>query len=405
MSAIAKPSRILWLQVWSLATVQGAIALTWVIYNLYLPKLLAQMGFPIALTVTLLVIENLLSAVTEPVMGTLSDQKQQWVGSRLPFIAAGVVASSALFIAVPAVVVFGVGQILLPILAVAWALAMTLFRSPALSLLGRYAFGSGLPKAASILTLVGALAGALAPLANEMILQWGAIAAFSIGSVVLLIAAATLRQTDSQLADSQLADSQLSESTDRLQPLSSVQLSWVQLAWVFAAGMFVSIGFRLMMQVLPAVLKTQPDANVSLIMGLVFVSVAITAIPAGSLAVRLGNAKAMQLGLGVMAGALLLVLGARQPAVSGLLAIVLGAAFSLVSNGTIPFALAQVPPAKAGLGTGMYFSGGAIGASAFFSLFSQIAPSVGAVVGAAAFGLAAVSVALGDRLRASRSVL
>jgi hypothetical protein len=42
------------------------------------------------------------------------------------------------------------------------------------------------------------------------------------------------------------------------------------------------------------------------------------------------------------------------------IAIALGATFSLVSNGTIPFALSIVPQDKAGLGTGIYFSGGAV---------------------------------------------
>jgi MFS family permease len=381
MSA-AKPS-VLWLQVWGLATVQGAIALSWVIYNLYLPKLLGQFGFPATLTVTLLLIENLLSAVMEPLMGSLSDQKQQWVGSRLPFISAGVLAGAGLLIAIPATTVWGndVARLLLPVVAVAWALAMTLFRSPALSLLGRYAFGTGLPKAASILTLVGALAGALAPLASGVILKFGTIATFTLGSVILLAAAAALRSVDAQV-----------ESMPP--PVSQQPLSWARLGWVFGTGVFVAIGFRLMMQTLPAILKTQPGANVELTLGMIFLTIAVTAIPAGSLAARLGNAKAMQLGLGTMAICLLLVLGAKEPVIAGLLAIALGAAFSLVSNGTIPFALSHVPMEKAGLGTGMYFSGGAIGGSAFFSLFGNISPVMGAIVGAGAFVLAGGCVGL-----------
>ncbi len=371
MNAIAKPS-VLWLQVWGLATVQGAIALSWVIYNFYLPRLLGQFGFPVTLAATLLLIENLLSAVMEPLMGSLSDQKQQWVGSRLPFISAGMLAGAGLLIAIPATTVWGngVARLLLPWVAVAWALAMTLFRSPALSLLGRYAFGTGLSKAASILTLVGALAGALAPFANTIILRLGTIATFTLGSIVLLAAAAALRAVDSRVDSSPLPENP--------QPLSIVRL-----IWVFGTGIGVAIGFRLMMQVLPALLKTQPGANVELTLGMIFLTIAITAIPAGSLAVRLGNRQAMMLGLGAMAVSLLLLL--VMPMLAGVLAIVLGASFSLVSNGTIPFALSHVPPQKAGLGTGMYFSGGAIGVSAFFSLFSTISPQVGALVGAGAF--------------------
>lgn len=380
MSAIAKPQlSILWLQVWGLAGVQGAIALAWVIYNLYLPKLLGQFGFPAHFIVILLLTENLLGAVMEPLMGNFSDQQQQWVGSRLPFISAGVIWGAGLLIAIPTVAIWGSNRLLLPVVAVIWALAMTLFRSPALSLLGRYAFGTGLPRAASILTLVGALAGALAPLASEVILQMGAIATFVLGSVILLAAAAALRFVDAKVPPD-------------LQPVNDQRLSWVRLGWVFATGMFVAIGFRLMMQTLPALLKSQPGANGQLTLGMIFLTIAITAIPAGSLAVRLGNAKAMLLGLGTMAVCLVLVPG--LPTMTGLLAIALGAAFSLISNGTIPFALAHVPPAKAGLGTGMYFSGGAIGVSVFFSLFADLSPIVGAIAGAGAFLLAGLCVHL-----------
>jgi MFS family permease len=380
MNAIAKPQpSVLWLQVWGLAAVQGAIVLTWVIYNLYLPRLLGEFGFPAQLTIALLLIENLLGAVMEPIMGTLSDRQQQWISSRLPFISAGVIGAASLFIAIPAVTAWDGRSWLFPTIAVIWALAMTIFRSPALSLLGRYAFGSGLPKAASILTLVGALAGALAPLASGVIVQLGPTKTFALGSIVLLLAAAALRMVDAKVAPD-------------TQPVSAPPLSWVRLIWVFATGVFVAIGFRLMMQILPALLKTQPGANVELILGMIFLSIAATAIPAGSLAVRLGNTRAMILGLGTMAVCLMLVLGAREPVLTGLLAIALGAAFSLVSNGTIPFALAHVPPARAGLGTGMYFSGGAIGVSAFFGLFSQITPTAGAIGGAIAFLLAGACV-------------
>jgi MFS family permease len=381
MNAIAKPQpSILWLQVWGLAAVQGAIVLTWVIYNLYLPRLLGEFGFPAQLSIALLVIENLLGAVMEPIMGTLSDRQQQWISSRLPFISAGVIGSASLFIAIPAVAAWAGQSWLFPTIAVIWALAMTIFRSPALSLLGRYAFGSGLPRAASILTLVGALAGALAPFASGVILELGPTKTFALGSIVLLLSAAALRTVDAKVSP---ADTQ---------PAAAPPLSWVRLLWVFATGVCVAIGFRLMMQILPALIKTQPGANVELILGMVFLSIAATAIPAGSLAVRLGNARAMILGLVTMAVCLVLVLGAKEPVLTGLLAIALGAAFSLVSNGTIPFALAHVPPARAGLGTGMYFSGGAIGVSAFFGLFSQIAPVTGALGGAIAFLLAGACV-------------
>jgi Na+/melibiose symporter-like transporter len=69
MSISETSPRVLWIQVWGLAAVQGAIALTWVIYNLYLLQLLTDFGFPKGFATGVLILENILAAVMEPLMG------------------------------------------------------------------------------------------------------------------------------------------------------------------------------------------------------------------------------------------------------------------------------------------------------------------------------------------------
>lgn len=389
-----KQHPVLWLKVWGLAAVQGAITLMWVIYNLYLKQLLTQFGFPDTLVTGLLIIENILAAVIEPAVGSSSDRLQQTIGSRFPFIAFGAVWASALFIAMPAIVILGGNwqaalRWILPLAAIIWALAMTLVRSPALSLLGRYAFATKLPQAASILTLVGAVTGAMAPLANQFILQLGSAVTFTIGSLVLLGATAVLRFVDPPTATHSLAE-------DTAFKWSSL---FSKLALVMGAGVGIAIGFRSMMQTFPQILQLQvPAANTNLVLAFIFIGIALTAIPSGTLATHIGNTKAMLLGLGTIAFLLLSLLLVQQAWVAGLLAFTLGAAFSLVSNGTIPFALSMVPSTKAGLGTGIFFSGGAIGLSIFFSAFSQLSPVTGTIVGAAAFLFAGGCIILASRL-------
>ncbi|PSR16285.1 MFS transporter, partial [filamentous cyanobacterium CCP3] len=127
---------------------QGAITLLWVIYNLYLVQLLTQLGFPQGLAVGLLVVENLLAMVIEPVVGTFSDRMQHQIGTRLPIISLGVLLTAGLFVVIPTALLWGQGVLRwgLPLLLVAWAMAMAVFRSPVLSLLGRYAMGTQLPQ-------------------------------------------------------------------------------------------------------------------------------------------------------------------------------------------------------------------------------------------------------------------
>jgi len=369
---------------------QGAIALLWVIYNLYLPQFLGQFGFPVAAATVLLVVENLLSAGMEPLMGNFSDRTQRWVGTRFPFIAAGVVLASLLFMAIPAVVIFGgtessLVRSLLLITLITWALSMTVFRSPALSLLGRYAIASQMPLAASILTLVGALAGAVAPVANTALLQLGAPLTFTIGTLVLLGAAALLR---SMAPPSTMVEAIQTDAEERLH--------WQRLGLIFAAGIGISIGFRLMLTLISLSLTQEGTASGSTawILIVFFVAIALSALPMGAVATRLGNQRAMVLGLGVLAIALFTVLLNQTPLLLTILTVILGTAFSLVSNGTLPFAITLVPPARAGLATGLFFGGGALGVSLFFSLFRDLSLVQAGVGGAIAFLLAAGCIAL-----------
>ena len=95
----------------------------------------------------------------------------------------------------------------------------------------------------------------------------------------------------------------------------------------------------------------------------------------------------------------------RNGAIASGVAIPLGATFSLVSKGTIPFALSMVQPDKEDLGTGIYFSGGAVASSVFGALFGQpesLSPIVGVLIAAAAFLAAGLFVASSGKLQAAR---
>ena len=91
-------SRVLWIRVWGIAALQGAITLSWVVYNLYLPIFLVQLGLSHQVAIALLVGENALEALIEPVLGRFSDRQQKSSGSRIPIITIGIVLSSAIFI-------------------------------------------------------------------------------------------------------------------------------------------------------------------------------------------------------------------------------------------------------------------------------------------------------------------
>ncbi|MFN6476877.1 MFS transporter [Nostoc sp. DedQUE07] len=378
---------ILWVQVWVLAAVQGAITLSWLIYNIYLPQLLTQFSFPASLAVGLVLVENALGAVLEPVMGGLSDQARRWVGTRFPFISVGMILASALFIAIPCVVSLipptTVMRSLLPIVLVAWALAMTIFRSPVMCLLGMYSKPAQLPLTASFVTLTGGVIGAFKPISYKFILSLGPVYTFAISSFVMLGAAAVFRLVNPPEVP-----------VDRHQA-ETVKLPLEKLALILGTGFGVAWGIRFLMDVLGKVLKTQLNTdNIDMQMVWIGIAIAIASIPAGIFAVKIGNSQAMLCGICAIIPSLLIMisLGAQIP-----LIVLIVASFSLIVNGAIPFALGQVPQRWAGLGIGMYFGGFALAMSLFGVIFPQlqvITPFFGAVGGGLAFLLAGICIAI-----------
>jgi len=381
-------SQILWWQVWGLAAVQGSITLAWIIYGAYLPKLLGDLGLPLTLGLKLLILESALAVLMEPVMGGLSDRSYQWVGSRFPFIAIGIVLSSALFILIPAVVIFGspteIFRWLLVAVMVLWSLAMTVFRSPAIALLGRYSTPAELPLATSVVTLVGGMTGAFRPLANKFFLDnFPPMAIFALGSFILLGAGAALRAA-------QIPETPSFTDTSKFQRRSIL----FPLLLISVTGILVGWGTRLLMDVLGKLIKLQAGAeNFSLIMVSVGIVLALLALPAGKIATKFGNQLVLLISLGMTCGGLLLM--GVQPNLLWLGALLMIPAFSAIANGVIPWILNLVPSDKSGLGIGSYF-GGFSAAIAIFNLIfidpGAIPPLTGAMYGAAAFAIAMVSV-------------
>lgn len=397
MATIVAAPTILWKQVLGLTAVQGAITLAWVIYRLYLPELLAQFGWSRQFAIELLIIESAIAIALEPLMGELSDRSQRWIGTRFPLIWIGVIIASALFIAIPAMAIFGTPREVMHwaivIILVSWSMAMTAFHSPAISLLKRYSSVSHLPLAVSLLTLTSGLLRATKPFVNQLILNFGPAVTFAVGSLVMLGATALLRSVD-------FPPTPKSATTKAY----SLQLSRSTLGLIAGLGLSSEWGTQLALNNFGKVLPAQlPDTDTEWLKLTIGIGIAAIAIPAGMLATRFGNGRMLCAGLLATAGFSGLMLLLPVPLILVASILVLAISLNLVLNGGISFALSTVPPEKAGLGVGMYFGGTAAGASLFGVIFSkpeQISLSLGALIGAIACLIATLCVAaIGNRKR------
>jgi hypothetical protein len=311
-------------------------------------------------------------------------------------IAVGVVLSAALFVLIPFFWLLGSwGQGLrwlrpgLPLILVLWALAMTLFRGPVLSLLGNYALNRRLPQAASFLTLTEGFARGWGFVASGWILGLGPVFAFGIGSTVLLLGAIVLLLTD--------PDAEVDRHPKPTQPSPLIlpnppnpkgqkPLNFVKLGWLLGAGVGATLGFRLLFMGFSQALQRMPltGTQSSLILGILFLSMSLVALPLGKLQVRLGNQRGLLLGLTIMAALGTIVPWISTPGFAVLMAILLGLTLGIISNSAVPFALTLVPLEWASLGTAVYFSGGSIAAALLAGTLASLQtfhPAIAALLG------------------------
>ncbi len=374
MSNPLLPEQVRWRQVFSLAAVQGGMGLTWLAYGLYLPKLIEQVfayspNDAAQLTAFILLIENAIAMVMEPIFGCLSDRFKQLYGSKVPFLVVGAIGATILFMAIPYVFIFGgandVTRAILLGLAILWAFLMATFRAPALSLLGGFAPTAQLPLAACVLTLVGGFVAAIKPLATSFILSLGAPTAFTIASLAFVASVMSLRS----------AMQAMPSTKDVVEALNleavPIRNIFTNIVIVMFVGATIGLGSRLLMgDVIPRVIKADitglTGISFEVLMGLVLITQACLALITGQRSQFIDNRKFLVLSLGgITLGLGLLAIGIGPIGAFAVMLFIL-LCLSAVNNGMVPFALTMVPQSHSGLTVGLFF-GGMSGANALFS--------------------------------------
>lgn len=359
MKSSAVTPKTYWQPVIAMALMQGAIVVCWIVYRLYLPDLLVQFGFPKSAAIVILAIEGFLAVLIEPLFGSLSDRHKNLWGLKAPFITIGVLIASALSITIPSMVLLGNPESLLRWIFVAvvilWSMAMATFRSPMLGRLGEFAYQRDWPYAASVLTLVGTIAGTLAlPAAKQIVKGLGAMPAFAISSIILLLSATLLNysQPDRVNAPMIAAD----EQKPSLQNLGLIAL----------AGATITLGVILMQQLIGLIGKEQAPVLMTSLLAVQLVTV----FPVGWAAKRWGTMPTLMVGLTLLASGFGLLMVPLQ-LVWFVVILLLGIGMSSIGVATIPFALNMVPLSRGGLGIGFYFGGAALAGALFNTYMSQ----------------------------------
>jgi len=383
-----------WGPVLALAGLHGAVSVAWVAYNLYVVELLIRAGFDAWLATVLLTVEGALGALIEPLTGALSDRVRSGIFQRFFLVMGGVLLAALLFLALP---LAAVGArpgpaTLVPALVIAWALAMAVFRSPALSLLARHARPGALPLAAAVLTTAGALVGAAAPSARAWLLSLGPGPTFGAASAALVLTALVVRAQERRAP----SDSPKAASP----PLERWQ---VRAAWLLlVVGTTSALAFRFLGDALPKA-GAGPGASAPAITTAFFLGMALAALPAGRIALgRLGGGPVTITGLAGLTLGAVAFSHLEQAAAVLATAALLGAALAAVQNGLVAWSLCAVRPQRSGLGMGLLFGGGGLALSVFNLTLAVRKPAPGTSLLAAAGLYALTLVALGGLWRTVR---
>ncbi|MBP8309428.1 MAG: hypothetical protein KAY46_19290 [Burkholderiaceae bacterium] len=149
---------------------QLVLGLTWAVYALFLPQLVVAAGLPRTIVPWVLVIDQLVFALSDPWAGAAGDRaaaQARRIGAPVAWLAGG---SGLAFLLMPMTAHPASGAFL-GVLLLVWAVGTAALRAPLAALLGRYLPGSDAPNAALIsagLALAGVAGGSLVPALREV---------------------------------------------------------------------------------------------------------------------------------------------------------------------------------------------------------------------------------------------
>jgi len=264
-----------------LALVQFLFTLTWTVYVIFLPKLVAQAGLPKSAVLYILLLDQLIFVIVDYAMGLMADRVSRVLG-RLGYIILGVTLGSCLaFLLMPFAAPQGAAWLLL-LLIVLWAISSSALRAPPLTLIGKYAAQPAVPWL-SALSLFGlGLAGAVSPYLTITLRDLDPRVPFVVSSVALAAATLGIIWAERYLAKSAPPEAIAARTTQK--PRGPV-------IWFFAAILLVGLGFQIhfSLNAAPLYLKLAKPDQLQYLMPVFWIGFNLFMLPASLAAKRWGG--------------------------------------------------------------------------------------------------------------------
>ena len=340
-----------------LALLQFFLALTWIVYVIYLPALAAQAGIDKRYVPMILLMDQVIFIACDWAAGVYADRVARAYGRVGGVMAVATLVSCVAFIALPYVAP-GAGAVAFLFLTVLWSATSSALRAPPFVLMSRYSDKSRAPWVVGFYLFGLGVASAVAPYLGVKLKGIDPRIPFLLASTSLALCAYALSRAEQSFVAG-------GSDAPEPQPVSASRLA------AFASAMvLLAIGFQVHFSInsSPSYLRFAPAATLPHLMPVFWVGFNIAAFPATWLVRRFTPTRV--LATSGFLGAAALIACANAYSLEALVAaqLVAGAAWSAALMGAFALATELGSPGGEGAFTGALFSMLAIAAATRIAL-------------------------------------
>ncbi len=183
-------SIIHWKPVRSLFILELTVVMSWIAFFTFQPSLIKNFGHT-GFSFYFLLVQTLVLVSVPPLAGFLADRLSKKQGHSLALISVGITLVALIFLLIAGFIYLqptGTASVLLPVFIILWLILMSVFRSPAISLLEVYVPRDKIPGVVAILMLATNLIFALQPSISATFKWMGGSLTFLSGGILIFAA-------------------------------------------------------------------------------------------------------------------------------------------------------------------------------------------------------------------------
>ena len=274
-----------------LGILQLCFALTWTVYVIFLPELLERAGLGRSWVLTVLLIDQLVFALSDWAVGAASDKVAATLGKLGKIAALITLVSCGAFLLMPHVTALGTTGLIAALLV--WTITSSALRAPPYVIIGKYVPAPRQPWF-SALSLFGlGLAGAIGPYLTIMLKGTDPRIPFAVSSIVLALVVAGMSHAERSLAAESAAT-----------PPTASHAKPIPLGFL-AAALLAALAFQIhfSLNAAPQFLKTAQASELPYLMPVFWIGFNLMVLPATFWTVRAGGITVMTAGAFVGAAA------------------------------------------------------------------------------------------------------